>query len=71
MTPSRKLIRFVTDKYREHLAEIENAAGAPEPLPEHKLAVEALLKARRAAEDAEDGDDTEPIEPIGPNSHKF
>lgn len=69
MTPSRKLIRYFTDKYLEHLAEIENAANAPEPLPEHRAAVEALLAARRAAEDG--GDDTEPIEPIGPNSHKF
>jgi hypothetical protein len=39
-------MRYFAQQYLEHLHEIENAANAPEPMPEHRAAVEALLRAR-------------------------
>ena len=58
MTHSRKkLMQYFTELYRENLDAIRNGCGAPEPLPEHREAIEAILRERAAA----DGDDVERI----------
>jgi len=58
MTPPRnEFMAHITRLYREHLDAIRNGCGAPEPLPEHREAIEAILRERAAA----DGDDVERI----------
>ena len=58
MTPPRnKLMRYFSELYRENLDAIRSGCGAPEPLPEHREAIEAILRERAAA----DGDDVERI----------
>lgn len=54
MTPEQWRIAA---EYLAHLRDLQNAAEAPEPLPEHRAAVLALLRARGVLPPADDGGD--------------
>lgn len=53
-TPSNRstMMKYFAMQYIEYIEEIANAANAPEPLPEHRAAVLALLRARGLLDDA-------------------
>lgn len=51
-TPRNDFMRYITQLYIDYIREIENAAEAPEALPEHRAAVLALLRARGLLDDA-------------------
>lgn len=50
-TPRNDFMRYITQLYIDYIREIENAAEAPEALPEHRAAVLALLRARGLVDD--------------------
>lgn len=60
-TPSNRstMMKYFAMQYIEYIEEIANAANAPEPLPEHRAAVLALLRARGLVDDAGDDEQTE------------
>lgn len=51
------MMKYFAAQLVEYYEEIANAAEAPEPLPEHRAAVLALLRARGVLPPADDGGD--------------
>lgn len=53
------MMKYFAAQLVEYYEEIANAAEAPEPLPEHRAAVLALLRARGIVDAAGDDEQTE------------